>query len=77
MPEFDLLIRDVEPIPEIGIADGKIISFGGGPAREEMDATVGRALTGRVVQTILRGKTIFKDGQMVSPPIGRLVKPQR
>ncbi len=38
---------------------------------------VGRALTGRVVQTILRGKTIYQNGKIVSPSAGRLVKPQR
>jgi allantoinase len=35
----------------------------------------GRTLTGKVVQTILRGRTVFKDGKIVSKPIGRLVKP--
>jgi len=39
MPEFDLLIRGAQPFPEIGIADGKIISFARGSAREEIDAT--------------------------------------
>ncbi len=45
--------------------------------RHQQSPYVGRALTGRIVQTILRGQTIFKDGKTVSPPIGRLVKPQR
>ena len=36
---------------------------------------VGRALTGKVVQTILRGQTIFKDGK-ITATAGRLVKPQ-
>jgi allantoinase len=36
---------------------------------------IGRKLTGKVVQTILRGQTIFKDGKIVSKPIGRLVRP--
>jgi allantoinase len=36
---------------------------------------VGRALTGRVIQTILRGQTVFKNGRIVSKPLGRLVKP--
>ncbi len=44
--------------------------------RHKQSPYVGRALTGRVVQTILRGKPIFKDGKMVSSPAGRLVKPQ-
>jgi allantoinase len=37
---------------------------------------VGRTLTGRVVQTILRGKMIFKDGRIVASPAGRLIKPK-
>ncbi len=45
--------------------------------RHPQSPYVGRALTGRVVQTILRGKSIYKDGQIVSPPIGRLIKPNR
>lgn len=45
--------------------------------RHKQSPYVGRTLTGRVVQTILRGKPIFQDGKIVSPPIGRLVKPQR
>jgi allantoinase len=45
--------------------------------RHQQSPYVGRALTGRVVQTILRGKTVFMDGQIVSPPAGRLVKPRR
>lgn len=36
---------------------------------------VGRALTGRVVQTILRGKTIFKDGKITGTSRGQLIKP--
>jgi allantoinase len=36
---------------------------------------VGRALQGRVVRTLLRGQTVFRDGAVVSPPIGRLLTP--
>jgi allantoinase len=36
---------------------------------------LGRALTGRVVQTILRGQTIFKDGKMVGVNKGKLIRP--
>jgi allantoinase len=36
---------------------------------------LGRGLTGKVVQTILRGQTVFIDGQVVSNPLGRLVRP--
>lgn len=37
---------------------------------------VGRSFTGKVLRTILRGRTIFNEGKVVSEPIGRLVKPQ-
>ena len=43
--------------------------------RHRQSPYVGRALTGRVVRTILRGQTIFQDGKIVAPPMGRLVKP--
>jgi allantoinase len=43
--------------------------------RHKQSPYVGRALTGRVVQTILRGRTIFKNGRIVSTATGRLVKP--
>jgi len=36
-----------------------------------------RTLTGKVVQTILRGQTVFKDGKIVSKPLGQLVRPTR
>jgi allantoinase len=35
----------------------------------------GRTLTGRVVQTILRGQTVFKNGKIVAEPLGRFVRP--
>ncbi|HEX4264114.1 MAG TPA: allantoinase AllB [Verrucomicrobiae bacterium] len=43
--------------------------------RHKQSPYVGRALTGRVVQTILRGQTIFKRGQIVGRQRGRLIKP--
>lgn len=45
--------------------------------RHRQSPYVGRALTGRVVRSILRGTTVFQDGKIVSQPIGRLVKPNR
>jgi allantoinase len=36
---------------------------------------VGRKLHGRVTRTLLRGVTIYRDGQIVSDPIGRLITP--
>ncbi len=43
--------------------------------RHKQSPYVGRTLTGRVVRTILRGKTIFNDGQITATGCGRLVKP--
>ena len=44
--------------------------------RHKQSPYVGRALTGRVVRTILRGITIFNEGRVtMASPSGRLVKP--
>lgn len=43
--------------------------------RHRQSPYVGRALTGRVVRTILRGTTISRDGKIISRPTGQLVKP--
>src|SRR6187399_1344023 len=48
MPDFDLLIRGAEPIPAIGISDGKIAAFTDGTAREVIDATDLRLMPGVV-----------------------------
>jgi allantoinase len=37
----------------------------------------GRTLRGRVAQTLLRGQTVLRDGQVVSKPLGQLVKPDK
>ncbi len=36
---------------------------------------LGRRLRGRVVRTILRGRTVFNDGKIVAQPTGRLIRP--
>jgi len=38
---------------------------------------LGRALTGKVVRTILRGQTVYQNGHIVSKPMGRLVRAER
>jgi allantoinase len=43
--------------------------------RHRQSPYAGRALTGQVVQTILRGRTIFKDGRVVATHRGQLIKP--
>lgn len=45
--------------------------------RHQHSPYVGRPLTGKVVQTMLRGQTVFKQGKVVSRPLGRLVRGER
>jgi len=45
--------------------------------RHKMSPYVDRTLRGNVVRTIVRGKTVFRDGEVVSEPVGRLLKPHR
>jgi allantoinase len=45
--------------------------------RHKMSPYVGRTFRGKVVRTIARGTTVFHDGQIVSEPSGKLVKPGR
>jgi allantoinase len=42
--------------------------------RHRLSPFVGRALRGRVVRTILRGRTVARDGRIVGPPGGRVVR---
>jgi allantoinase len=44
--------------------------------RHAQSPYVGRMLRGKVVRTILRGRTVFQDGKIVAKPSGRLVKPR-
>lgn len=43
--------------------------------KHKVSPYVGDTFRGKVTQTILRGTTIFKDGQIVSKPIGKLLRP--
>ena len=43
--------------------------------RHKMSPYVGGAFTGKVVHTIVRGTTVFREGGIVSESVGRLVKP--
>lgn len=38
---------------------------------------VGRTLRGRIVRTLLRGRTIWHDGALIGEPVGRFVTPAR
>jgi len=45
--------------------------------RHQQSPYVGRALTGRVIRTILRGRTIFKDGKITASGGGKLITPSK
>jgi allantoinase len=45
--------------------------------RHQHSPYCGRALTGKVAQTILRGQTIYKNDKITGEPTGKLVKPVR
>jgi len=44
--------------------------------RHRQSPYIGSKLRGRVTRTILRGRTVFKDGKIVAKPLGELVKPE-
>jgi len=43
--------------------------------RHKQSPYLGRKLRGKVLRTLLRGQTIFRDGKVVAKPPGNLVKP--
>src|SRR3712207_1432257 len=45
--------------------------------RHKISAYVGRTFRGSVVRTMLRGTTVFREGKIVSEPVGQLIKPRR
>jgi allantoinase len=45
--------------------------------RHRISPYVGRTLHGRIVRTLVRGTTVFLEGEIVSGPVGRLVRPRR
>ncbi len=45
--------------------------------RHPQSPYLGRVLTGRVVRTILRGKTIYQDGKITAQAGGKLITPQK
>jgi allantoinase len=44
--------------------------------RHQHSPYVGRTLHGRIARTLLRGETTYRDGQIVSDPIGQLIAPE-
>lgn len=45
--------------------------------RHKMSPYVGRAFTGKVLRTVVRGTTVFREGTFVSEPVGELIRPDR
>jgi allantoinase len=45
--------------------------------RHKMSPYVGRAFRGKVLRTIVRGTTVFRDDKIVSDPVGKLIRPGR
>lgn len=43
--------------------------------RHPVSPYIGMAFQGRVTRTLVRGTTVMRDGVIVSPPIGRLLRP--
>src|SRR5262249_26329253 len=43
--------------------------------RHQLSPYIGRTCYGRIVRTLVRGTTIFYDGQIVGLPSGRLLTP--
>jgi allantoinase len=44
--------------------------------RHKMSPYAGRTFRGSVVRTIVRGTTVFRDGEVISEPVGRFLKPR-
>lgn len=45
--------------------------------RHAISPYVGRDFRGKMVRTIVRGTRVFRDGSIVSDPVGRFLKPER
>ena len=45
--------------------------------RHRLSPYVGQTLRGRVARTFLRGRTIFREGELVGEPQGRFIRPVR
>jgi allantoinase len=59
----------------VGLDDPRVLEAHELRSRHRLSPYLGRTLTARVVGTILRGQTIYRDGRLVGDPRGRLVTP--
>ena len=67
--DADLVLVDLDGISTLRSQDLQY--------RHKASPFVGRAFHGKVVRTIVRGTTVFRDGRIVSEPVGRLIRPDR
>jgi allantoinase len=65
--DADLALVDLDGISMLRRGDLKY--------RHKMSPYVGRAFTGKVVCTMVRGTMVYREGHIVSGPVGRLIKP--
>jgi allantoinase len=45
--------------------------------RHRQSPYVGRTMSGRIVRTLLRGQTVYANGNFASRPLGRFVRPEQ
>ena len=45
--------------------------------RHKTSLCVGKTFRGKIMRTVLRVTTVFRDGQIVSEPVGRFINPGR
>jgi allantoinase len=65
--EADLVLMD--------LGESSVLSAGDLFYRHPQSPYIGRRLSGRVECTLVRGITVYRENQIVSPPIGRLLRP--
>ncbi len=60
----------------VDLSDTSIVSAEELFDRHRLSPYVGRALRGRVKRTLLRGRTVFRDGALAGDPQGRFIRPE-
>ena len=60
----------------VDLAETSVVSADELLDRHRLSPYVGQALRGRVIRTILRGRTVFREGALVGDPQGRFVRPE-
>ena len=70
-----LAVGDDGDVVLVRLDDPRVLQGEELPSRDRLSPYLGRTLTARVLATILRGQTIYRDGRLVGEPHGRLVTP--